>query len=192
VDNGARNSSLLSGVKLLAMDVDGVLTDGTIGFSDGGLEQKRFHVADGLGLRIVRLAGVHVAWLSGRKSTAVSIRAAELGIDLLSAEINDKGAAIEQIMASLRVPREAAAFIGDDWNDLLAFEVVGVRIAVADAADELLRAADLVTTRRGGRGAVREVCNALLEAQGMTASVLARYLASLRLNTGLGNGAAGQ
>jgi 3-deoxy-D-manno-octulosonate 8-phosphate phosphatase (KDO 8-P phosphatase) len=175
-----RINALLRPVRLLAMDVDGVLTDGTLGIDDTDREQKRFHVSDGLGLTAIRLADVTVAWLSGRSSPAVDARAAELRIPYVIQGVRDKGSALRQLSDKLGLSREAVAFIGDDWNDLLAFESVGVRIAVGDA-DELVRqAADFVTQRIGGRGAVREVCNALLEARGVKDDTLSRYLATLR------------
>jgi 3-deoxy-D-manno-octulosonate 8-phosphate phosphatase (KDO 8-P phosphatase) len=171
---------LLKSVRLLAMDVDGVLTDGTLGFDDQGREQKHFHVADGMGMTAIRIAGISVAWLSGRMSAAVTARAADLQISCVLQGMKNKGAALMQIAKNLALPLEAVAFVGDDWNDIAAFEVSGVRIAVANADTQVRQAADFVTVRTGGHGAIREVCDALLEAQGLTAQVLSRYLATLR------------
>lgn len=172
--------TMLQSVRLLAMDVDGVLTDGTLTFDEVGGEQKNFHVADGMGLTALRLANIQVAWISGRSSAAVSRRAAELKITVLRQGVRDKGRALTDIATQLAVDREATAFVGDDWNDLMAFEAAGVRIAVANADPRVIGAADLVTMRTGGQGAIREVCDALLHAQNRTDGVLARYLGSLK------------
>ena len=162
------------------MDVDGVLTDGTIGMDDRGGEQKRFHVADGMGMTALRLAGIEVAWVSGRASQAVTRRGTELGIRFVHQGVRDKRAVVAETAAMLQIDRAAVAFIGDDWNDLAAFEAAGVRIAVAGSAKELLTAAHLTTERRGGHGAVREVCDGILDAKGVKAEILGRYLDSLR------------
>ncbi len=172
--------ALLKPVRLLAMDVDGVLTDGTLGYDDAGVECKRFHVADGMGLTAVRLAGIEIVWLSGRTSVAVKRRASELRIPTIIQDVVDKGKALQEMMELKGVSRDAVAYVGDDWNDLPAFDVAAVRIAVRDADEIVRRAADLITDRPGGHGAIREVCDALLEAQGATAEVMARYLASLK------------
>ena len=178
-----RITALLGPVRLLAMDVDGVLTDGTLGIDDGGREQKRFHVSDGMGMTALRLAGVTVAWLSGRKSNAVTTRAADLRIPHVLQAVNDKGAALRQLASALGLARNAVAFIGDDWNDLLAFEAAGVCIAVCNGDDLVRDAADIVTQRQGGQGAVRELCDAMLDARGMRKEILAQYLATLKETT---------
>jgi len=176
LDKGA----LLTSVKLLAMDVDGVLTDGTLGYDEAGREQKRFHVADGMGLTALRMAGIQVAWLSGRDSLAVWKRARELRVSHVRQGVRDKGRALSEIAALLNLPKSAVAFVGDDWNDLLAFEAAGLRIAVRNADAEVCRAADLITERSGGHGAIREVCDALLQSQGLKDDTLSRYLDSLK------------
>lgn len=170
----------LSAIRLLAMDVDGVLTDGTIGYDDAGGESKGFHVQDGMGITVLRLAGVAVAWISGRRSDAVLRRARELRVNYVEQGIRDKQSALRRISAALELGIDQVAVIGDDWNDLLAFEAAGVKIAVGNGVAEVVQAADIVTERRGGHGAVREVCDAILEARGLTSDVLARYLASLK------------
>jgi len=162
------------------MDVDGVLTDGTLEYDSAGGEVKRFHVADGMGLTALRLAGIRVAWLSGRESRAVTRRASELHIDHVEQGVRDKGKVLSNLAAVHGLPREAVAFVGDDWNDLLAFEAAGLRIAVRNADPILVKAAHVWTERVGGHGAVREVCNRLLAVQGCTDSVLAQYLRSLK------------
>ena len=174
----------LANVRLLAMDVDGVLTDGTLGYSERD-EIKRFHVADGLGLTALRLMGYTTAWISGRESAAVARRAAELKIPYLLAGARDKAQAVRELMAQTGHSTEKIAYIGDDWNDLPAFAVTGVRIAVLDAASEVLARADGITQRAGGQGAVREVCDALLEAAGRRDAALDAYLSLLREETAL-------
>ena len=169
----------LAKVRLLAMDVDGVLTDGTLGYSERD-EIKRFHVADGLGLTSLRLMGYTVAWISGRESAAVSRRAAELKIPHLLSGARDKAASLRKLLPQTGIALEQTAYIGDDWNDLPAFEVVGIAIAVANAAPEVQCRADWITKREGGQAAVREVCDALLEATGRREAALDAYLTMLR------------
>lgn len=174
----------LAGIRLLAMDVDGVLTDGTLGFDSEGREHKRFHVADGLGLVLVRQIGVEVAWITGRASAIVERRARELGIRHVLQGTRDKRAALLRLCAGLfppdGLPLAAVAYIGDDWNDLPALCIAGVAISVPNGASEAQAAAHLVTQRLGGQGAVREVCEWILEAKGQRQSCLAAYLASLQ------------
>jgi 3-deoxy-D-manno-octulosonate 8-phosphate phosphatase (KDO 8-P phosphatase) len=176
----SQESSKLARIRLLAMDVDGVLTDGTIAFDSSGGQSKRFQVADGLGLVVLRQAGILIAWVSGRADAVVVRRAEELQIAHLLQGVRDKGAALEQLRTDLGLARDEIAYIGDDWNDLLAFDAVGTRIAVANAVEEVKAQADLVTQARGGEGAVREVCDALLEARGIREASLKTYLESLR------------
>ncbi len=177
----------LANVRLLAMDVDGVLTDGTLGYSEQG-EMKRFHVVDGLGLSALRLMGYEIAWVSGRKSAAAARRAAELKIAYPLAGARDKAQSLRDLRAMTGLEREQTAYIGDDWNDLPAFEQAGVAIAVADAAPEVLARADYVTTRPGGQGAVREVCDLLLDAAGRRDAALTAYLSLLRDEAGQTSG----
>jgi 3-deoxy-D-manno-octulosonate 8-phosphate phosphatase (KDO 8-P phosphatase) len=170
----------LAAVRLLAMDVDGVLTDGTIVWSarpQGGavLETKSFSVKDGLGLSLARVAGLQVAWITGRTSSVVERRAIELGVTELHQWARNKGVVLEEIKGRHALPAAAVAFIGDDLNDVPAFKACGLRIAVADAAPEVQAMADWVTGASGGRGAVREVIEAILRAQGRWEEVLARY-----------------
>ena len=169
----------LATVELLAMDVDGVLTDGSIGYDDGHDEQKRFHVADGLGLVLMRQAGIRVAWISGRASAAVERRAAELRIPYVLQGIRDKRQVLCDLIATLGMHRDQVAYVGDDWNDLPAFQEVGIAIAVENAAPEVKRAAHLITVSRGGNGAIREVCDAILDFRCETDRALDRYLQSI-------------
>ena len=152
-------------IHLLAFDVDGVLTDGTILLGANGDELKAFNVKDGLGLARATRAGLVVAFISGRRSPSVARRAQELGVPHCIQNCNDKQRALEQLTASLELQRDEVAFVGDDLNDLPAFAASGLRIAVADAAPELKRAADVVTRCKGGHGAAREVVEMILKAR---------------------------
>lgn len=155
----------LAGVRLLVLDVDGVLTDGRLHFGAEGEALKVFHVRDGHGLKLLQAAGVFVAVVSGRRSPAVEARMRELGIDRVRQGIDDKVAAVRQLAADLGVPLAAVACITDDTTDLALMATVGVAVAVADAHHEVLAAAHHVTTLPGGTGAVRELCDALLAAR---------------------------
>ncbi len=170
----------LAAIRLLAMDVDGVLTDGTIVWSarpQGGavLESKAFSVKDGLGLSLARLAGLQVAWITGRTSSVVERRAVELGVSELHQWARHKGLVLEEIKRRHGLPARAVAFVGDDLNDVPAFKASGLRIAVADAAPEVVEMADWVTRAPGGRGAIREVVEAILRAQGRWEEVVTRF-----------------
>jgi len=155
-----------SQIRLLFLDVDGVLTDGCITFNDRGEEIKTFHVKDGLGLKMLMRAGVEVAIITGRTSGALIHRAKELGIKELYQGVSDKSGLCREILLSKGVDPREAACMGDDLPDLAMFKEVGVRIAVSDAAEELRGAADLVTVHSGGHGAVREACEWILKRQG--------------------------
>ena len=176
LDSVSPAGSPLKRVRLLAMDVDGVLTDGTLVYGSDGSEAKRFHVHDGLGLTLLAAIGVQVAWISGRGGPAVERRAAELGVGHLLQGIKDKRSALQQLIHTMDLSVENVAYIGDDWNDLGAFDVCGVSFAVADARREVRERADFVTEAVGGRGAVREVCDALLDSHGMREQALEEYL----------------
>ncbi len=170
-----------SNIKLLAMDVDGVLTDGTIEYRFDGTDAKRFHTADGLGIVLLHLCGIRVAWISGKASAAVERRAAELSIDSLKEGIRDKQRALQEIQAEFGVDGAKTAYIGDDWNDLPAFAAAGVKIAVANAADLVKQRADYVTQRMGGNGAVREVIDLILNERTERDGLVELYLGSLLL-----------
>ena len=156
-------------VQLLVLDVDGVLTDGRLFYGPRGESLKAFHVRDGYGIKQVAAAGVTVAIISGRKSSAVTARARELGIRHVTQGANDKLAALTRLAKSRSVPLEHCACVGDDTPDAPMLHAAGLAIAVADAHADALAAADLVTTRGGGYGAVREVCDWLLDARRMRA-----------------------
>ncbi len=164
-------------VKLIALDVDGTLTDGTVLFSEDGGEGKSFHVADGLGIVMAQAVGLGIAVVSGRKGRAVERRMAQLRVEDCLLGVGDKAAVLRELMAKHGLERHETAFVGDDINDLPAFETVGVRIAVADAAQRVKDAADWVTPRRGGYGAVRDAIEEILRRQGRLEEAVAAYLA---------------
>ena len=153
-------------VELLLLDVDGVLTDGSIVYADDGTELKRFHVRDGSGLKLWRLAGKRAAIVSGRKSAAVERRAAELGIAPVLQGRDDKLAAFAEVLAATGLTAEQVCAVGDDLPDLPVLRRAGVAVAVADACPEVRAAADSVTMTPGGRGAVREAVEWLLKLRG--------------------------
>ena len=152
-------------IRLLVLDVDGVLTDGRIYMSPDGEELKVFDVRDGAGIAAIRRAGIDVAIISGRSSTAVDRRAAELGIERVLQGVRDKGAAFAAVLDDMGATAEQTACVGDDVVDLPMMQRSGLAIAVADAHVDLRKAADFVTSLPGGRGAVREVCDLLLTAR---------------------------
>jgi 3-deoxy-D-manno-octulosonate 8-phosphate phosphatase (KDO 8-P phosphatase) len=147
------------------MDVDGVLTDGTVSICSDGTESKRFSIIDGLGLILVRDSGLETAWISGRKSGATTLRAAELRIPHVVQGRRDKLAALSELAAALGIPIAACAYMGDDFIDAAAIAAAGIGISVPAALPAALAAADYVTRRRAGHGAVREVCDLLLAAR---------------------------
>jgi 3-deoxy-D-manno-octulosonate 8-phosphate phosphatase (KDO 8-P phosphatase) len=152
-------------IRLLVLDVDGVLTDGRIYMSPAGEELKVFHVRDGSGLVALQRAGVAVAIVSGRDSAAVTRRAAELGIDHVRQGVRDKAAELAGLMKDLGVAPGETACVGDDTPDLPMLEAAGLAIAVRDAHPALVPVAHWITTSPGGRGAVREVCDLLISAR---------------------------
>jgi YrbI family 3-deoxy-D-manno-octulosonate 8-phosphate phosphatase len=155
----------LAAVRLVAMDVDGVLTDGGIWYTDRGDELKRFDVRDGQGLVLLRDAGVITAVITRRHSEIVERRARELGIVEVHQDAADKGAVVQGILARHGVRAAHACYVGDDVGDLPAMATVGVPVAVADAVPAVTRAAIYVTRARGGRGAIRELCDLILSAR---------------------------
>jgi 3-deoxy-D-manno-octulosonate 8-phosphate phosphatase (KDO 8-P phosphatase) len=155
-------------IELLAMDVDGVLTDGRVCISSDGTESKQFSILDGLGqVRLMR-AGVHVAWISGRASGSTTARANELKIPYVIQGRVDKLTALQELATKLGYSREQCAYMGDDIIDVTAIAWAGVGVAVPDAMPVALDAASYVTSRAGGFGAVREVCEQITSAKGLT------------------------
>ncbi len=149
-------------IRLLVLDVDGVLTDGRLWYGANGEELKGFHVRDGLGIKAAMAAGITVAIISGRQSSAVSQRCRELGIRHLVQGCADKGAAFKALCAELGVDAAHVACVGDDTADLPMLSLAGLSIAVADAHPMVRAAATRVTALAGGHGAVREVCDWLV------------------------------
>jgi 3-deoxy-D-manno-octulosonate 8-phosphate phosphatase (KDO 8-P phosphatase) len=165
-------SDKLKGIKLLLLDVDGVLTDGSIIFHDSGEETKVFNSKDGLGIHLLLKAGIQVGIVTARKSPALRFRCKDLGITLLYEGVYDKATTLGQIAEKTSVPPEKTVFIGDDLLDLPMFRRVGLGIAVSDAHERVLEEADLVTQAKGGAGAVREVCDAILKSNGLWERVI--------------------
>lgn len=149
-------------IRLLATDVDGVMTDGAISISSDGRETKAFHVRDGWGLLALRRAGLHVAWISGRRSEVTELRGRELGIPHLYQGTEDKGSVLRRLLDRTGVDPAHVCYCGDDTNDLGALSLAGIAATVADAHPEVLRIAHHVTAAPGGRGAVRELCDLIL------------------------------
>jgi 3-deoxy-D-manno-octulosonate 8-phosphate phosphatase (KDO 8-P phosphatase) len=152
-------------VRLAVFDVDGVMTDGTLYIGADGEAFKAFNILDGHGVKMLQGAGIAVAIISGRSSRAVEHRAKELGIAHVFQGVADKVAQLEELAAKLGVPPEACSFMGDDLPDLAAMRRCGFACAVANAAEAVRQAAHYVTRAHGGRGAVREFCELVLEAR---------------------------
>jgi len=165
----------LSRIKLLLLDVDGVMTDGRIIYLNDGGEAKAFDVKDGHGLKLIQRAGIQVGIITGRQSDIVARRAAELGIELVYQGAKDKMQPFREILEKLGLEPCEVAYLGDDLVDLPVMRQVGFCATVADATDDIKPYADLVTSRPGGRGAVREVCDFLLKESGLWTSVTSRY-----------------
>jgi 3-deoxy-D-manno-octulosonate 8-phosphate phosphatase (KDO 8-P phosphatase) len=163
-------------VRLLLLDVDGVLTDGSLWFDAKGEALKVFHVLDGHGIKMAQRGGIEVALLSGRRSDAAYHRAKELGISRFYEGLRDKVAIMEELLASLNLIPEQAAMVGDDLVDLPVMVRVGLAVAVADAVPQVAAAAHWVTSLPGGRGAVRQVCDLLLQAQGKWDQIVSPWL----------------
>ncbi|MEY4354015.1 MAG: hypothetical protein RLZZ609_2256 [Cyanobacteriota bacterium] len=158
-------------LRLLVLDVDGVLTDGGLWTTENGDVIKRFDVRDGLGIRLLQQAGLEVAWLSGGKSGATEQRARYLGIDHVLTGVGDKPAALAALQARLGVSAQESAFVGDDLNDLAVRPVIGLLLCTADAVAPLRQRADWVLDRNGGDGAVRRLAEEILRARGEWAAL---------------------
>ena len=164
-------------LRLMIFDVDGVLTDGTLYFSETGAELKAFNARDGHGLKVLKESGVEVALLSARRSRAVEARAAELGITFVVQGASDKSAAFEILIGRLRTPAAAAGYMGDDWVDLPVLARCGFAASVPEAPEIVRERVHHVTRAPGGRGAAREVCELIMRAQGTLERAIARQLA---------------
>ncbi|MBC8016762.1 MAG: HAD-IIIA family hydrolase [Sporomusaceae bacterium] len=163
-------------IKLLVLDVDGVLTSGQIIFGPEGELMKKFHAQDGLGITLAHKAGLKIAIITGRESQMVKLRSAELSItDIYQGSMN-KMKALSELMAKYNLTHEQIAYVGDDLNDLPVMIRVGLPCAVANAASEVKQHAQLITKQAGGNGAVREVIEYILKVQGKWDSIINTYL----------------
>ena len=166
----------IQSIRLLALDVDGVLTDGGLYLSDSGEEFKRFNSLDGHGLKMLKATGVELAIITGRTSRCVELRAKNLGINHLFQGVENKWAAMQTLLAQLRHNPEEAAFMGDDVVDLPVMRRVGLGVTVPNAPQVVRDHAHYVSQREAGYGAVREVCELIMSAQGTLDGQLAPYL----------------
>lgn len=164
-------------VRLMIFDVDGVLTDGSLHFGADGELFKTFNVLDGHGIRLLQQSGVTTAIISARLSVAVTRRAADLGIHHVHQGIHDKRLAFEQLLAECALQPQECGFIGDDVIDLPILQLAGFAASVPNAHAEVRQRVHYVTQAAGGHGAVREVCDLILHAQGNYDAMIARYLA---------------
>lgn len=167
-----------SKIQALVLDVDGILSDGFVTLTNTGDELKSFDIRDGLGMKLVQKAGIKVVIITGRKSEIVNKRMTELGVDLLIQGREDKGIALQEACEQLEIWSDYCLYMGDDWPDLSAFALAGMKVTVPNGHIELKKRADLVTQAMGGRGAVREVCDLLLQAQDQYDTLLAEFLAA--------------
>ncbi len=172
---GKNINSQLKKIKLLIMDVDGVMTDGRIIMNDEGHETKNFNVRDGHGIKVLQRYGIKVALLTGRESKVVKHRAKDLDIKDVYQKVYNKKDVFEKILKKYKMSADEAAFIGDDIIDIPVLRRAGFSVAVADAVNAVIESVDYVTKNKGGNGAVREVCEMILKAQGKWEEIAARY-----------------
>ena len=166
----------IKSLKLLILDVDGVLTDGRLFFDQNGVEYKCFHARDGHGLKLLKQSGVEIAVISGRKSNSVALRMQSLGIDHVYQGHENKRQAFQDVITQLKLSPDQVAHVGDDVLDLPIMTQVGFAVAVADANFAVKKYADCCTQTPVGMGAVREVCDLILQVQGNFDSMLQSYL----------------
>ena len=162
-------------IKLLILDVDGVLTDGRIVYDANGVESKFFNVKDGHGIKLLQRVGIRIAIISGRESEVVTRRAAELGIDLVYQKALDKVGPYDDILEKTGFTDDEVAYMGDDLPDIPLMRRVGLAAAPADALEYVLPFAHIISVNRGGWGAVREICDLILREQGLWDSACVRY-----------------
>ncbi|HXK55644.1 MAG: 3-deoxy-manno-octulosonate-8-phosphatase KdsC [Gammaproteobacteria bacterium] len=163
-------------IKLVVFDVDGVLTDGSLFLGDDGLEYKAFNSKDGLGMKMLQRSGVIIGIITARSSRVVALRMESLGIEHIYQGQEDKLPALKELQRKLGLEAEQIAYVGDDVVDLPIMRYVGLAVAVQDAHKVALENAHWKTSVRGGRGAAREVCDLLLEAQGNLSAAMKKYL----------------
>jgi len=169
-------NTLAKNIQLLVLDVDGILSDGRLYFSNSGEESKAFYTQDGLGLKLLQSSGVRVAIITGRESAIVERRAANLGIDLVFQGSDDKKNILDDMLSSLGMDYSSVAYAGDDLPDLACIKAAQLGITVPDGHSLVQQNADAITTRDGGSGAVREICDWILIAQNNYESAVAPYL----------------
>ena len=164
-------------IQALVLDVDGILSDGFVTLTNSGDEIKNFDIRDGMGMKLVQQAGVKVIIITGRTSHIVEKRMNALGVDLIYQGREDKGVALREACAQLNLAPEDCLYMGDDWPDLSAFAIAGMKVTVPNGHVEVRRRADLVTQAQGGRGAVREICDMILMSKGVYEQLLEKYTA---------------
>jgi len=167
-----------SRIRMLVLDVDGVLTDGKLYFDHSGNEMKAFNTRDGMGMKALQECGIEVAVITGRKSEAVAHRMSQLGIQHVYQGREDKLSAFLHLLKLTGLEAQQICFAGDDWIDLPVLSRAGLAVCVADAEDRVKEQAHWITSRNGGDGAVREICNLILIAQGKEQTILDKILAS--------------
>jgi 3-deoxy-D-manno-octulosonate 8-phosphate phosphatase (KDO 8-P phosphatase) len=163
-------------IRMVVLDVDGVLTDGNIYFDNNGNEMKAFSTRDGLGLRCLQLCGIELALITGRQSAIVDQRAEQLGIKHVYQGRNDKLDAFNHLLEKTGFDEQQVCYAGDDWIDLPVLERAGLAVTVPDADKIVKNSVHWVTSHRGGKGAVREICDLVLAAQGLDKKVLDEIL----------------
>ncbi|MFC1693547.1 KdsC family phosphatase [Candidatus Latescibacterota bacterium] len=155
----------LARIKLVAIDVDGTFTDGTLFYDNDGNVIKGFFAHDGLGLELLKRADIKHGFITGRNDNATKARAAYLGVDFHISGVGDKSVSMRKLFDEFSIDPSESLYIGDDLNDLPAFALAGVSVAVANASEEVRKRADFVTVREGGKGAVREAVEMILKAK---------------------------
>ena len=173
------NNDKLANIKLLAMDIDGTLTDGGLTFHNG-LQIKEFNVYDGLGIRLAQTNDLKIAWITGNVSDAVMDRAKNLDLEDVCQGVRDKAEAMRNLAAKYELTLDQIAYIGDDLNDYPAFEIAGYSFAVNNAVDEIKAVSDEITSKAGGYGAVREAIETILKARGDWDSIVKRFVEQLK------------
>lgn len=179
-----RDAISMATLQMLAMDVDGVLTDGGL-LIGSELEIKRFHAHDGLGLQLLHGSGIALVWITGRVSDAVTRRARELACVEVLQGVRDKAAALSDAAKRRGIQLQHVGYVGDDINDLAPMRVAGSTFAPADCAEAVRAMAGYLCRNRGGHGAVREICELILRERGELDAAIERYIAELLVNTPL-------
>jgi 3-deoxy-D-manno-octulosonate 8-phosphate phosphatase (KDO 8-P phosphatase) len=167
--------SRMAGVKAVVLDADGVLTDGRLIVGQDGQEMQVFDVRDGFGIRALLMSGIRVALISGRRSEAVRLRCEYLGVSDVFQDVQRKAALFDSLVVKYGINPAETCYVGDDINDIAVLKHAGLSVCVRDACEELKSLCHMVTSRRGGRGAIREVAQGILRAQGKWDGVLGRF-----------------